>query len=94
MFFFCDVFATRTRVCVLYAIEAVSLCVFAPRRHRRACSVRLCSLDAIDAMPKYEGPSQYNKDAASHGAENSGSFCTVKPQSVRFWRSYASANFE
>ena len=55
--------------------------------------MRVCSLDAIDATLKY-GPSQNNKDAASHGAENSGSFCTVKPHNVKFWRSYASANFE
>ena len=41
------------------------------------------SRDAIDAMSRLEGPSQY-KDAASHGAENSGSFCTVKPHNVRF----------
>ena len=57
------------------------------------------TLDAIDATPKrrdaIDARSRGNtKDAASHGAENSGSFCTVKPHNVKFWRSYASANFE
>ena len=65
----------------LYAIDAPALCVCAPLTPSMRCR-------------NTKAPRGTTRTPHQNGAENSGSFCTVKPQSVRFWRSYASANFE
>ena len=66
--FFCVVFATCTRVCVLYAIDAVCLCFCASTPSTRLLLCVWLLLDAIDAIEGDVASSKAprsTKDAAS-----------------------------